>query len=277
MKYFVSIENIDYFRWQVELLIESFKVWGSQNDLIISIAQNESLDTGRFLHNLRNHKNIYAHENIGKKEDCPQLNKLYGLLYAHERGLLGKQYFVIHPDMLLLKKVVSVNVPNDNLVYHPDLDPIGFDLSISTKSLDTNFLTLGDTMLFNNMPASFIRSAYTMMGELRKNSGSSDWDIERAAWALAMSTHNGVIKTSIRVFETPLTNTNDAAAFIHYKHGMPGLFCKSQFKNHPDSLIMAPSNDPLKLIGANNPNKSTEFMNKIILSYHTFVKTQNMV
>ena len=79
MKYFVSIENTSYFYWQIELLIQSFKMHGLENDLIISIADNQIPKNNMYFKNLIKHKNLYSHENVGKERNYLPLNRIYSL------------------------------------------------------------------------------------------------------------------------------------------------------------------------------------------------------
>ena len=57
MNYFTSIKNNYYFSWQIELLIESFKKHNIEDQLFISLDNNEILDNCK---NLKNHKNIFT-------------------------------------------------------------------------------------------------------------------------------------------------------------------------------------------------------------------------
>jgi hypothetical protein len=58
MDYFVSIENTPYDLWQIELLIESFKINHLEDSLVIGMAGPNPLLTK----NLLAHKRIMFHE-----------------------------------------------------------------------------------------------------------------------------------------------------------------------------------------------------------------------
>lgn len=67
MEYFVSAEDTSYHHWQLEFLIESFKLHKLQDKLVIAVASNNEEKLVDFSANLKTCQRIFMHDNIGRK------------------------------------------------------------------------------------------------------------------------------------------------------------------------------------------------------------------
>jgi hypothetical protein len=108
MQYFVSIENRPYHHWQIELLIESFKMRNLDHKLVIGVNEFEEKPSIFDIRNITEHKNKIYYNQI--------FHPLFGMIAAQEEGLLKQPFTFIHPDMLLIQPIVLNN--KNNLTFH---------------------------------------------------------------------------------------------------------------------------------------------------------------
>ena len=143
MNYFTSIKNNYYFSWQIELLIESFKKHNIEDQLFISLDNNEILDNCK---NLKNHKNIIVGNDYGG-----ELNKPCRLLEAIESNLVEFPVALIHPDMVLKR---PLNKFADDIICSVSIDEDDDELLVIKKEVSNDdsysFLPIGNITVFNN-------------------------------------------------------------------------------------------------------------------------------
>lgn len=274
MQYFVSIEDNAYCRWQAELLIESFKYHGLQNQLVIGIADNEKPDIDAFKKNLDAHERKFKHKSVGKT-----FNKTRSLLLALEKGFLKKPFTLLHPDMLLL---TPIEVKSQSIVY--DLNPSyvdGLKAILSDKLAELmryqrydwfSWIPLGDTMIFNqDVRYEFFISVHQELINLTKRFGEG-LKLERAAWLLT------IYKNIIFNEESTLTITGESLEqnfsahklfrnIIHYRDGIIPEFSKHNYKYDPPNFMALHSLNPMDCIFENNFTTSTHFANQLIENY----------
>ncbi|RDJ35666.1 MAG: hypothetical protein DWQ19_12675 [Crenarchaeota archaeon] len=272
MQYFVSIPNTAYYRWQAELLIESFKYHKLQNNLIIVINENKEPDLPEFKKNLLAHEQKYVYVNFGK-----QFNKIRSLIWALEEGKLQKPFTLLHPDMLLLK---PVEIPKESVLYdiNTNFNAIEPFVKNRIKELFSEHnsegftkIPLGDTLIFNkDVPNSlFVR----MHHELKKLVGKFGdvKHLERAAWLLAI--YNEIIfeenDLTIRgdSLEQGFEAHNVYRNIIHYKHGIAPEFNKKHYLYEPPMFMATHGLNPFDAIYENNVTTSTNFAYDLIERY----------
>jgi hypothetical protein len=253
--YFVSIENTPYHHWQIELLIESFRLHGLEERLFVAIADSPSNSSPK---NLTSHKLCALHANYGS------LNKITSLISSLESGKLKQPFVLLHPDMVLYKPIPMEHP--ENIVFHtaePDealkasledkIHPI-----LEGKGLSRDFLPwlpVGATMYFKDVPLDFFKRVHGWMYFFKN---------EKAAWILSMYEHLGMLSMAGRQFESNLWHTNVDLPIIHYSGGFPPFFHKGAYKN-PDWVLteVKDPHDALKLSLTTN----TEYVDKVINSY----------
>jgi hypothetical protein len=250
LKYFVSIENNSYCLWQVELLIESFKRKGLQDDLLIGIAENPNPVVKKYTKNLLKHPHKFVHPN--QNEPKP-LNKFYALMTALDQKLLPKPFVVIQPDMVIVKPVQDFGT---GFLFQPEpaYDPLREGLNYSVPM--GNIIGIGtdvDDVLFRN--------AYVHCKKATSNH-------QIVAWMQAVyeqvATHN--LDVRVALLEQPLLHTALDAHFIHYKHGIPTIFHKRNHK-FDNQAFMSSYIDPFDAIYLNNSTKSIDYLCRLIEFY----------
>ncbi len=251
--YFVSAENTAYQHWQLELLIESFKLQGLQDNLAIALANNQEEKLVDFTHNIKKHKRIFLHDNRGLKS--PPLNRIYSLFTALENKLVKQPLVLIDPDMILVTPVsYTENITFQvNPLFTKDYCPIEIG----------NWIPLGSVMIFNDVPLDFFKRVIERAESLELDKNC--WHNERVAWILTMLEYHGHISYK-GVYDLEMTMMDNLKHnFIHYTKGLPPVFNKYMYKyKPPNTFVMGNLFDCLL---ENNPTMSTDYMQQVVRSY----------
>ena len=239
MNYFTSIKNNYYFSWQIELLIESFKKHNIEDQLFISLDNNEILDNCK---NLKNHKNIIVGNDYGG-----ELNKPCRLLEAIESNLVEFPVALIHPDMVLKR---PLNKFADDIICSVSIDEDDDELLVIKKEVSNDdsysFLPIGNITVFNNSNTlGFLKSLieyYNFSSELP--------NIEKIALLKTLYVYYDQLSIKLEPMEVAPFHNNFESNFIHYKYGVPPAFMKHKFEEtNPYELLKTfDSTDNLKYI-----------------------------
>lgn len=285
MEYFVSAEDTSYHHWQLELLIESFKIHNLQDKLVIAVASNNEEKMVDFSANLKTCQRIFMHDNIGRKRGYLPLNRPYSLFAAISQGLVKLPVTLIDPDMLL---VVPLAAPQENIQFQlkplfscdyvtqnhcPIRKHIKELLKIRNAEEDSEinyWIPLGSVMTFSNVPNDFFGRAVewteTLEYERKKTAGKDWWYTERAAWIMTLLEYHGHLSYHGRHdLEMTLLDNNKKNHFIHYTHGLPPVFSKLMYRFQPPQAFTMGSLFDVLL--ENNPTSSTNYMQYVVRSY----------
>ena len=263
MRYFVGIENRAYHHWQIELLIESFRMLKMDERLIIGVGDCEPGPEPFDIRNLVGHKNKIAH----KQE---QIHSLFAMIVALESGILTQPFAYIHPDMLMVKPLV-LDDKDTNIIYHKSNYPdLGLEAIHKLFPKELPCLSMGGVVVFQNTPISYFKYAWNwakQFSEQAKNDvPMSNCDPIRAG-LIASFYNSKTLNAKADYFESTLWDYNlDYGCFIHYRHGLPPLFSKTHYYKIPGEVILA-DKDPYKVLLDNNPTLATNYMQNVIRSY----------
>jgi len=271
MQYFVSIENTTYFYWQIDLLIESFKMCGQEDNLVIAIAENDGPKSPNYGKNLLQHKHRFMHNNLGKNRNYLPLNKFYGLTLALSNKVIKSPFAVIHPDMVLQKPLEEPDVNilfqnNPNTIplvekIKPQLEEMAEKNKFDLKRLPPS-IPLGATMVFKNVAPDFFNRVMARTNWFISKNPQADWDLATAAWLLTIYEHLTSYKTKAISLECRLIDNDFPANLIHYRSGLPPVFSKKYYKG-----LLQVGRNPYDVLMAHNPTSATEFMRKVVQSY----------
>ena len=275
MQYFVSIENSAYFYWQIELLLESFKMLKLQDSLVIGIAENEeSLKPARFSKNIISHPHKFIHQNQGRKMNYLPLNKPYSLLLALENELIKPPFAVLHPDMILVKPLEFKKDEKESIVFHaaPEvekelLDGIKPHLEELAKANNLDFeklppqIPLIGTMMFRDVDKKFFRRVLARTSSLLQQ--DHKWDVARGAWMITMYEYLAEYGCRGAYFEKRLIDHGVDANIIHYRKGLPPVFSKKfyGYKNLQMTI------DPHIVLLEVSPTDTMHFVQEVVRSY----------
>lgn len=269
MQYFVSAENTAYHHWQLELLIESFKMLDMQDSLVIGLAETKQPIYAEPT-NLRSHRNVFVHDNIGREKNCPAFNRAYGLYVALTKGLIKPPLALIHPDTILVKPFERSHI---DVVFQMDME---FTVERSksedfvktvreAKNIkDELWLPLGDTICFEKLPDSMMRRVLEFTDYFTKT--QPNWeDAEKTAWALTLLEYYGHLTYYGTVNIENILLDTELKKLVHYKRGLPPYFHKNMFRFEPPTIFGM--GDPYEVLLKYNANKVMDYVGKVITSY----------
>ena len=284
MEYFVSAEDTSYHHWQLELLIESFKLHGIQDKLVIAVASNNEEKLIDFTANLRVAQRMFVHDNIGRKRGYLPLNRPYGLFAAVSQGLVKLPVTLIDPDMIL---VVPPPDPTENIQFQlnpsftsdyvmanqcPARKHIQNLLKLKEiEDADINYwIPLGSVMTFNNVPQEFfsrvVEWTETLEYERKRETNVNWWHTEKAAWVMTLLEYHGHLTYRGRHdMEMTLLDNNKTNHFIHYTHGLPPVFSKHMYRFQPPQAFSM--GNLFDVLLENNPTTCTNYLQHIVRSY----------
>jgi hypothetical protein len=240
MDYFVSIENTPSDLWQIELLIESFKLHNLQDDLLIAIAGDYTKTK-----NLAEHKRIICH-------NFHPFNTIFSLIGVLRAGFLKEPFVFLHPDMILLEPFKDVWL--ENIVFHPQ---------------ETNFkqprpFAPGGVIRFNLVPYKFFYMVLGQAEKIKEENLENEKDILKAAWTDVIIANQTYHEISGQQLEVALFDTNiENIPIIHYRDGLPPVFHKNLFSRH---LSLSEKN-PYETLLEHNTTIVTNYVKKVIHSY----------
>jgi hypothetical protein len=266
MNYFVCIECNSYHLWQTELLIQSFKRFGLQDNLYIAICKTEEPVNLQFTQNFNRHKNRFFFENQhGVK------NKFYTLSHLLNEGIIKAPFATIHPDMILVKPILA---PETDLVLSRFDEKQDFKNEIKPYINEfithDRFATLHPSAIYvanNTLDKSF----FLRLWQLAARFDFRDKWGEKAVWYLGIQDYLNNVNECLTVgsdfYEQSMLTYNPTQNFIHYNHGLPPGFHKIHFQFKPPCLFCIDGMNPLKIMHSINPNNTTDYIVKLIESY----------
>lgn len=277
MEYFVSAENLPFYQWQLELLIESFKKQNCQDKLLVSLAYCENPVQSLFWKNLINHPRIYNHENIGQIRGYRALNQIYSLVWALSSEQIKQPFVFLQPDTVLRHEIKSKFI-NDvpEIYFSPDMfftideaeERVGpfWEWCEKKKSdFDNNWASIGSVMIFKQIPIVVFQRVLVIcellaMKQLEEN--KLIWKhTDRLAWAIVLNEYRNDI---LIIGDYKLTSTmlgNDNAPIIDYQHGLPPFFNKQMFPFSPPNYSSL--GDPFNILAENAPTANSHYISEL--------------
>jgi len=155
MNYFVSIENSYQHSWQIELLIQSFKEKGIENNLYVTVGIDDSMSMYD-CRNLAEHVKVFyfkkTHSNLS-------LNKWQSFLKTAGDEKEIFPVTVLNPCSVFCSdisigdhKIVS---SEDSFLTHNIISDYYEELASEEDKIKNNWIKFGSTISFNNLPVSF--------------------------------------------------------------------------------------------------------------------------
>lgn len=287
MQYLVSVENNSYFYWQLELLIESFLMHGLQDNLLITMAENEEPKLRQYSKNLVKYCKKIIHPNVGKEKDFLQANRIYAIRQAFYAGDIDLPFSVIHADMVLKNPIENYNKQTDIVLNNYSLSDsklsIDFienqgilDRLVDEKIIDNEAkeelkkLPFAMPIIFNEsldrefLLKFFDKLTINLQDLITTKKQQKEFPIERTCWMQTLMESVGFYSISSSFLSTELMNTDNLdAPFIHYKYGIPPIFNKKFFKFEHGKYFEG----PFELLLEYNPTSNTDFVQEVIKSY----------
>ena len=279
MDYFVSIENTPYYRWQVELLIQSFKNLGLEDNLLVALAENNTPQYAGYTKNLVKHPRTFSHNNHGTDVGCKEINKPYAILAALSNNLLHEPFTVLHPDMVLYRPVeekgtnnIYFTAANENPEVKKRLQPYIEKVLVERGDVSNlQWIGVNGPLIFNHVSMLFFARVMHYMEKFSKE--YPDWDgVAEAGWLMAMYEHYNLLLFHGKYYECNLVNDleNYSDAFVvHYTEGVPPHFSKKHFMYSDPLQFTFNSNDPMDVLVQYDMSSAMRFTASVIQSYRT--------
>jgi hypothetical protein len=251
--YFVSlIPSYESF-WQIELLIESFKMLGMQDQLLIAVATNSETFSGPS--NLLKHprKIFFSDYNLQFKRQHPPINKILAVIAAYDQ--LSPCFAMLHTDMILCSPVPLPEEWPQNIVFHP------YPAKETKVKFSPGFSWLGfdGVVRFNDVPREFFERTVVRTEALLTEHGP-DWCAALTAWNLTANEYGNRFSFLGAHLEVPLS-ASIMLPIIHYKMGLPPYFTKHSFGE------IRFTEEPYNALMLQNPTLNTDYVQHVIRSY----------
>lgn len=263
MDYFVSIENCQFFRWQIELLYESMRIFGLENNLVIGCADLEK-KTLRF-------PRVFYHENYGRKNKYLPFNKTYSLCFALKNKLIKQPFAIIDPDMIMVNPLKHSD--NSYAQYYPFLEYKNLKLINCYFDVEEeNWRPGGLVYYFNNIDENLICGVHDLLIRMHQfydhdvcKKHSFFWQIEMIAFSYILS------KASTNIAYNLVSNLSEDkdCDFIHYSTCFGPYFSKRIHNNLREFSLgeALPFNSILKMP---NKNKNVVKLKQVTKSFLDF-------
>lgn len=281
MEYFLQIENSQYYHWQTELLIESFKRLNREDDLFISISASAQNVNSKFLDNIKSHKNKEYIIDYGEEKGYKNINKIINLANSLINEKVKQPLCVIEPDAILKNQPL---VPEINSLYPSfifSVDPsftidkakekIGdfFKyLELKEEDFESNWIPLGGFYIINNFfPQIFYNSildAETLVVHQMLDN-KEVWD-ETYKLAFVLNIIKNIPYLMCRG-DYQISSSIDSdvdSFFISYKHGYLPVFHKSMFTFKPPMDLSF--GDPIKSLSQLTFSPNSQYVAKVARS-----------
>ena len=258
MNYFVSVEDSYYHSWQLELLMESFKVLGLEDNLYISVAQSDK----EYLKNNKNldlHSKKYIQKNIVRETGILKLNKWGSLSTLIENKIISLPLTVLDPDTVIYE---DIKIKDEQFMFSIDPSFVynkKYSKLIRMPKKDTDkWPNLGEIFVFNDLPLNFFKDMAVLCQMVGLD--SNKYQVDKVALFATLCKHQ-VSRMSASDIEGNLIDSN-IKSIISYRHGVNPMFNKKLYKSNDMNFSMAADN-PIKLLSTMDHSPSLEYVSKV--------------
>ncbi|RTK95559.1 MAG: hypothetical protein EKK64_06970 [Neisseriaceae bacterium] len=285
MNYLVSFENQPEYQWQMELLLESFKIHNLSQDLLVVATKSNLPSNPFFCRNLSRHKRAIGFDNIGDLRGYSKLNRYYNLMWTQMAELISQPIVFIDTDVVLKNPVSYIFDPYPQFIFSPDLD-FSFDSVISNvgnfwewldkdkEVFSKNWLPLGGVCVFSNIPSALFpliieRIEFFAIKQLMEK--KQIWEHTDKLGLVSVMLEN-LQKINCRgdySLSAPIFGSE--ANFISYEKGIPPTFHKFMFKFSEEMFLSF--GDPIEILSKTFPSPNASYLASIA---ETCLKNRHM-
>lgn len=263
MNYFVFIENTNYFLWQIDILIQSFKNLNIIDKLVICVKDNDQSKISAFGQNVKLCKTLLRTN-----------DKFSGLYLAIKNNLLSQPFTLLEPDSILLnplpitnKNVIfSIQKGNHNLIQHY-IDNI---LNAKKLSFLDFYQYIGDTISLNTLPIEFFTRILEWQNILKDTNTNNPLIltlIEYYGHISIIGTHN---------YESQLYNNDvNVNNVVRYNKDFYPHFSKCMFKYEPPDFFSL--GNVFEVLSNCNLTTTTNSIQPVVQSLRPSLATSSMI
>jgi hypothetical protein len=246
MDFLVIAEDIPYYQWQIELLIESFKLQGLQDKLIIYLVRTtESVDAIKI--NINKHENVIYYNSESLKTGSVNFD-FHNCLLDYKSKNEKNDFAIIDPDTLLKNFDYKI-FDGNNILYQIDQSSnkdLELIFKIARSKYNFEFHKLSSVIYFNHIfDLKFFNSSYKILEDLVRISFFSSLfnesykpniDLYKYACMITGMSYSVPIVATYKLLNYAYEGYDHDVSFISYKHDIKPYFYKrnyyqSDFKN----------------------------------------------
>ena len=251
MQFVTIAENKPYFQWQIELLIESFKLLNLQDNLhIFLIDKNQK----KFSKNLDNHKNCYYIQNKSPKFGFNYYNFFESIIFF-KRNNPDKDFCLIDTDLIITNFDFSF-FQDKNIFYQTEMVKKDYIDQVFLSFFKKTVPQICSLIYFTkNLSLEFFYDSLmlceTFIMELLKKVSfdvvENDYNLFKYGLLTNIVNQNLKAYTSFEVVGFPQNNLNKYM-FLSYKHDVLPFFNKKSFLFEKDNVLSFYPEDPFKTL-----------------------------
>lgn len=251
MKFITIVENVPFYQWQIELLIQSFKKYNLQDDLyVFLIGENNKM----FSKNIDQLKNLYYMKENSKRFGFNYFDFYESILYFKQNNP-DEDFCIIDPDCILNKNDFSF-FKDKNIFYQAEIIKKDYIEKALLALIFERIQQICSVFYFSKDTSIdfFIKSLYAteeFIIEILKtneiNVVATDYNIFKYGLLLIAILERKNILTSFDLVNFPQTNSSDSI-FLSYKHNIMPFFKKNDFKFDRNNIIMTHPESPFQTL-----------------------------
>lgn len=251
MEFLTIVENKPYYQWQIELLIESFKLLNLQDSLHVFFIEKGQ---AKFKKNISKHKNCFYIKNRSSKFGFNYYN-FHEAILLFKKNNPNKNFCIIDPDLVITNSNFSF-FEDKNIYYQTEIvkkdyvNEVFFSFfkkhipqicSLIYFSKDLNYDFFYNSLMLNE----------TFIMELLKKVSfdvvENDYNLFKYGLLTNIVNENRKASTSFEVIGFPQNNSNNYL-FLSYKHDVLPFFNKKAFMFEKYNILSFYPEDPFKAL-----------------------------
>ena len=280
MHFLTIAEDTPYYQWQIELLIESFKMKNLEDKLFIYLIKTENSVDG-IKNNINNHPNLFYY-NSDRIKTC-SLNFDFHQCILNYRDKFPLENFMIFDTDNLLKNIDESDFNLQNLVYQIDQkenDELSLILKLSRSKYNYSFYPMTSIVYFSALYSyDFFKSAFLILEDLIKISffcnidnekHEPDLDLYKYSYLILSLMYNIKVNPSYKLLNYAYEGTDMDVNFISYKHDVKPYFYKKNYFQKDFKNLSLSYTDPFENMLDLPDFVGCSFIKSIVLSYQNF-------
>lgn len=280
MNFLVIAEDTPYYQWQIELLIQSFKIKNLEKSLFVYLIKTENSVDGIKL-NINNHKNLIYFNSSRLKTGS--------LNFDFHDCILDYRFKNPHEDFLILDtdclmyNFNSKNFKAYNLTYQIDQqnnDDLNLILKLSSSNYNYTFYPMTSLIYFNTLYSfDFFKSAFYILEDLVKISFfcniddekyEPNLDLYKYSYLILSLMYNIKINPSYKFLNYAYEGAETDVDFISYKHDVKPYFYKKNYYQKDFKNLSLNYANPFDNILDLPDFTGCAFLKNIVTSYQKF-------
>jgi len=249
VKFITIVENVPFYQWQIELLIQSFKTYNLQDDLyVFLIGENNKM----FFKNIDQFENLYYIKENSKRFGFNYFDFYESIIYFKQNNP-DEDFCIIDPDCILNKNDFSF-FNDKNIFYQAEIikkdyiDKALVGLILKTVQQICSVFYFSKDISIDFFKKSLYATEEFIIEILKTNEidvVASDYNIFKYGLLLVAILDEKTISASFDSVIFPQNNHSDAI-FLSYKHSIMPFFKKNDFKFDRNNIIIMHPESPFE-------------------------------